>query len=218
MGKSVQIFLTEDGSNSLYVAEFDETYHSRHGAIQESMHVFINNGLKTITKNNIKVLEFGFGSGLNALLTLNQSKEKHIEYTGIEKFPLKASVLRQLNYCKTKEDKAIYEKIHAADWNEKAIINNGFTLEKIKIDFIEFQSNEKFDLIYFDAFAPRVQPELWTKEIFEKTYNLLEKEGFLVTYCAKGVVKRTLKEVGFDVISLPGPPGKREMTKAVKHV
>jgi tRNA U34 5-methylaminomethyl-2-thiouridine-forming methyltransferase MnmC len=216
--KSAQIFLTEDGSNSLYLPEFDETYHSRHGAIQESMHVFIENGLKSINKKNIKILEFGFGTGLNALMTLINSKEKYIEYTGIEKFPLDITLLNQLNYAKSEEELVLFEKIHLADWNKKVVITDDFTLEQIKSDFIRFQSDEKFDIIYFDAFAPRVQPELWTKEIFEKTFRLLSKEGILVTYCAKGSVKRTLKEVGFKVISLPGPPGKREMTKAVKNV
>lgn len=218
MEKSAQIFLTEDGSNSLYLSEFDETYHSRHGAIQESMHVFIENGLKSINKKNIKILEFGFGTGLNAFMTLINSKEKQIEYVGIEKFPLDKTLLNQLNYAKSKEEHALFEKIYSADWNKKVAINVSFTLEKIKVDFLKFLSDEKFDIIYFDAFAPRVQPELWTKEIFEKAFNLLDKEGILVTYCAKGVVKRTLKEVGFEVISLPGPPGKREMTKAVKNV
>lgn len=218
MEKSAQIFVTEDGSNSLYLPEFDETYHSRHGAIQESLHVFIENGLETVSKENIKILEFGFGTGLNALMTLINSKEKHIEYTGIEKFPLDITLLNQLNYAKREEELVLFEKIHLADWNKKAVITDNFTLEKIKSDFIKFQSDEKFDIIYFDAFAPRVQPELWTKEIFEKTFSFLSKEGILVTYCAKGSVKRTLKEVGFKVISLPGPPGKREMTKAIKNV
>lgn len=218
MEKSAQIFVTEDGSNSLYLPEFDETYHSRHGAVQESLHVFIENGLKTVSKENIKILEFGFGTGLNALMTLINSKEKYIEYTGIEKFPLDITLLNQLNYAKSEEELVLFEKIHLADWNKKVVITDDFTLEQIKSDFIRFQSDEKFDIIYFDAFAPRVQPELWTKEIFEKTFRLLSKEGILVTYCAKGSVKRTLKEVGFKVISLPGPPGKREMTKAVKNV
>lgn len=218
MEKSAQIFVTEDGSNSLYLPEFDETYHSRHGAVQESLHVFIENGLKTVSKENIKILEFGFGTGLNALMTLINSKEKYIGYTGIEKFPLDITLLNQLNYAKSEEELVLFEKIHLADWNKKVVITDDFTLEQIKSDFIRFQSDEKFDIIYFDAFAPRVQPELWTKEIFEKTFRLLSKEGILVTYCAKGSVKRTLKEVGFKVISLPGPPGKREMTKAVKNV
>lgn len=218
MEKSAQIFATEDGSNSLYLPEFDETYHSRHGAIQESMHVFIENGLKSINKKNIKILEFGFGTGLNALMTLINSKEKQIEYAGVEKFPLDIPLLNQLNYAKNKEEHALFEKIHSVDWNKKAVITDDFSLEKIKSDFINFQSNEKFDIIYFDAFAPRVQPELWTKEVFEKVFSLLSKGGILVTYCAKGAVKRTLKEVGFEVIKLPGPPGKREMTKAVKNV
>lgn len=218
MGKSAEIFQTEDGSNSLYLPEFDETYHSRYGAIQESIHVFIENGLKNVSKKDIKILEFGFGTGLNALMTLINCQEKQIEYVGIEKFPLGIALINQLNYTKTNDEQVVFEKIHTTDWNKKAVITNGFSLKKIKTDFTEFQSSEKFDIIYFDAFAPRVQPELWTKEIFEKTFNLLSKEGILVTYCAKGSIKRILKEVGFEVITLPGPPGKREMTKAIKHV
>ncbi len=185
--------------------------------MEESLHVFINNGLKSINNHKIKILEFGLGTGLNALLSLLKSSKK-IKYVSIEKFPLDYTLINQLNYAKTKKEKNLFEKIHSSDWNRKINITKSFTFKKIKIDFIEFQSKEKFNVIYYDAFSPSVQPELWTKEVFEKTFNLLDKEGVLVTYCAKGVVKRTLKEVGFEVISLPGPPGKREMTKAVKNV
>ena len=217
-----ELKITEDGSHTLFIPSLDETYHSSHGAIQESMHVFIAAGLKYIKNKEIKVLEVGFGTGLNAFLTLLEANksETSINYTSLEAFPLEMSLVKQLNY--TSELKldgnvvALYNRLHEVEWESVQHITNEFKLKKLKIKLERFEASEKFDVIYFDAFAPQVQPEMWTVNVFEKMYNCLNNNGVLVTYCAKGIVKRALKEVGFKIESIPGPPGKREMTRAHK--
>lgn len=217
-----ELKITEDGSHTLFIPSLDETYHSSHGAIQESMHVFIAAGLKYIKNKEIKVLEVGFGTGLNAFLTLLEANksERSINYTSLEAFPLEMSLVKQLNY--TSELKlegnvvALYNRLHEVEWESVQHITNEFKLKKLKIKLERFEASEKFDVIYFDAFAPQVQPEMWTVNVFEKMYNCLNNNGVLVTYCAKGIVKRALKEVGFKIESIPGPPGKREMTRAHK--
>lgn len=208
---------TSDGSNSIYLEELDEHYHSVHGAHAEAMHVFIKHGLQFVfeRKDKIELLEMGFGTGLNALLTWqNVPKNKEVVYTSIEKFPVEVSFLNELNYF-DKDGK--YEKIINSEWNKPIAVVDCFSLNKLTGDLLNFESNARFDLIYFDAFAPRVQPELWTEEVFGKCYEMLTEKGVLVTYCAKGQVKRNMKGVGFTVERLPGPPGKREMTRAIKH-
>ena len=217
-----ELKITEDGSHTLFIPSLDETYHSSHGAIQESMHVFIAAGLKYIKNKEIKILEVGFGTGLNAFLTLLEANksETSINYTSLEAFPLEMSLVKQLNY--TSELKldgnvvALYNRLHEVEWESVQHITNEFKLKKLKIKLERFEASEKFDVIYFDAFAPQVQPEMWTVNVFEKMYNCLNNNGVLVTYCAKGIVKRALKEVGFKIESIPGPPGKREMTRAHK--
>lgn len=219
-----QIIKTLDGSNTIFIPEFDETYHSKHGAIQESLHVFVSSGLKFKTELiNINVLEIGFGTGLNALLTLIHSEEtkKNIKYTSVEAYPLKWNLLSKLNYTDiifNGKYFAVYEKIHKCLWESFSVISPNFMLRKhnIKLQNIVFKS--EFDIVYFDAFAPRVQSELWTERIFTSMYIALKPGGVLVTYCAKGSVKRTLKSVGFDLQSIPGPPGRREMSRAIKPV
>lgn len=214
--------LTADGSHTLYVEGLDETYHSKHGAIQEAEHVFISAGLDYFTELNLNVLEVGFGTGLNTFLTLLSAQKKNIKvnYTGIEAYPLSDEIIQQLNYTdelnSTKEEQELFQKLHEVEWESVQKITPYFNLIKWEVDLTEFKAEQQFDLIYFDAFGPRVQPEMWTKEIFEKMYTALNPNGILVTYCAKGSVKRTLKEVGFEIEALPGPPGKREMTRAVK--
>jgi tRNA U34 5-methylaminomethyl-2-thiouridine-forming methyltransferase MnmC len=212
--------ITEDGSHTLYVKDLDETYHSRHGAIQEAMHVFIGAGLNDVKQISLNVLEIGFGTGLNTFLTLKEAGDKIINYTSLEAYPLQEDIVSQLNY--TTELKLssngieLFKKCHQVEWGSYQEITPTFNLNKVKVELANYKAAEQFDLIYFDAFGPNVQPDMWEKSIFENMYSLLSEKGILVTYCAKGSVKRTLKEVGFDVESLPGPPGKREMTRAKK--
>lgn len=219
-----QLVITDDGSHSVISEEFNEQYHSRHGAIQESKHVFINAGLlqKINLQKEIFILEIGFGTGLNALLSCIESEnhQQKISYTAIEKFPLKKEVFIKFNFCDFLENKNsinYFDKILNCNWNISEIISPFFTLKKVLQNIEDCDFPKKFDVIYFDAFAPTAQPELWTEVIFESMYNALKKDGVLVTYCAKGEVKRTLKKTGFKVESLPGPAGKREMTRAVKQ-
>ncbi len=217
-----ELKITEDGSHTLFIPDLNETYHSSHGAIQESLHVFIDAGLKYINNKEIKVLEIGFGTGLNAFLTLLEANktEANINYTSLEAYPLEMSLVRQLNY--TSELKlddyiaCLYNKMHEVEWGSLQSITNDFKLKKLKIKLDDFETIEKYDVIYFDAFAPQIQPEMWTVSVLAKMYNCLNANGVLVTYCAKGIVKRALKEVGFKIESIPGPPGKREMTRAYK--
>ncbi len=212
--------ITEDGSHTLYLEDLDETYHSKHGAIQEAIHVFIAAGLNYVDQPKLNVLEIGFGTGLNAFLTLQNLNNKSVQYTSLEAYPLKENIIDQLNYREELklDDSEVqqFDKLHQIEWGSYQEITSKFSLNKIQVDLINYKSKEKFDLIYFDAFGPRVQPEMWTKDIFENMYAMLAKNGVLVTYCAKGSVKRALKEVGFEVEPLPGPPGKREMTRAKK--
>lgn len=218
---ALKLVVTGDGSDSLYNEKFDQHYHSLHGALQESMHVFINAGLKykQTTHTDISILEIGFGTGLNTLLTLQEAPSSKINYTAIEKFPLSADIIEQLNYASVINNinsKESFRKIHAASWNAVHSINDLFLFKKVELDFENIDFNSEFDIIYYDAFAPNAQPELWTIAIFTKMYNALKSNGILVTYCAKGEVKRNLKAVGFEIEALPGPIGKREMTRAHK--
>lgn len=213
-----KIVPTNDGSPTLQSAVFGEHYHSIHGALTESLHVFIQNGFNTLQdKKNTSVLEMGLGTGLNAFLTLKESQKYgvNVDYVAYEQFPITMEEAENLSYASDNE-KDLFLKIHNLPWNERILLSNSFHLEKRNQDFKLLNEKQKYDLVYFDAFAPDCQPELWTTEIFLKIHRALKKEGFLVTYCAKGYVKRNLKEAGFKVITLPGPTGKREMTKAVK--
>ena len=218
-----KLITTEDGSHSIYVPQLNEHYHSIHGAIQESNHVFIENGLREIlkSKSNIRIFEMGFGTGLNAFLTLiyalNHSVE--IRYTAIEAFPVEEEILKSLNYGKILNDgrfENYLSEIHSSSWEEWNDLNEKFLLKKIQTSLLDYRSDEKFDLVYFDAFAPNVQPELWTAEVFGKIFDSMDFSGILVTYCCKGDVKRNLKSAGFSFEKLPGPPGKREMLRARK--
>ena len=217
-----EIVKTRDGSNTIFVPEFDETYHSTHGAIQESLHVFIRSGLKFKTElNDINVLEVGFGTGLNALLSFVDSEDtnRNIKYTSLEAYPLQWDLVSKLNYIDiifNGKYSEIYKKIHTCDWESFYELSPYFTLKKQNVKLQNILFDNEFDIIYFDAFAPRVQPELWTEQIFTSMYKALKPGGILVTYCAKGSVKRALRYVGFQLQSIPGPPGKREMSRAVK--
>ena len=216
----LELVNTNDGSNSLKNLIINDSYHSKYGAINESKHIFINNGLKRISKKKIRVLEIGFGTGLNALLTqlYCDKKEQNIIYHTIDNLPLKKDTYSSLNYCdQLKIDKDIFLKIHNSLWENEIELSNFFVLKKINCDFTKKLFNEKYDLIYFDAFSPSKQPEMWVLDNFKKLYNCLNRNGVLITYSSKGDVKRTIKEVGFNVFSVEGPTGKREITLACKN-
>lgn len=211
---------TEDGSHTLFVPELSEHYHSTHGAIQESMHVFINAGLHYFppAASPINILEIGFGTGLNALLTILHSKNREVFYTAIEAFPVENSMVKKLNYpalINAEDAESSFDTIHTMPWNTKVRMNEYFTLEKLhaKIQDVVLIT-DFYDLVYFDAFAPDVQAELWTASIFEKIFSSLEKGGVVLTYSSKGIVKQNLRNAGFVVERLPGPPGKRHMVRA----
>ena len=216
-----KLVITNDGSHSIFNAEMNECYHSKHGAIVEAEYVFIKNGLLAENKKQFNVLEIGFGTGLNALLTAQKARQKNISvnYHAIELYPVPEKNYSQLNFTELiGERKSKLLQIHECEWEKEHVINNFFNLTKNEIALEKYTSNTKFDIIYFDAFSPEKQPELWTAEIFQNMYDLLNEDGFLVTYCAKGVVKRTMKVVGFEIIVLDGPPGKRQMTRANKSI
>jgi len=219
----MEFIITNDGSHSLLNTELNETYHSVHGALQESIHVFIKMGLEPLMNKNpldLSILEIGFGTGLNALLTLREAtknKQTAIEYHSLEAFPLTEQVWQQLNYTDTIGHQQEFHKMHKALWNHSEQILPNFQLFKQHQTLQQaiFKSNS-IDLIYYDAFAPSKQPELWTLEILEKVVSTLKLNGVFVTYCAKGQLKRDLKSLGLTVETLPGPPGKKEMVRAVK--
>lgn len=216
----VQLMETADGSHTLFVPELDEHYHSVNGAVQESVHVFLRAGFDRVTLPSLRVLEFGFGTGLNAFLTLLAAREqgKRVVYTSIEKYPLPAGLSGRLNYgdllCPS--DPALFSRLHTAAWDEDVMLSSSFTLHKIHGDYNECRWEDGVDLVYFDAFAPDKQPEVWNQQLFERIYRSMHDGGVMVTYCAKGAVRRMWQAAGFTVERLPGPPGKREMLRGTK--
>ena len=216
-----EIITTSDGSKTIQIVDWNEQYHSKHGAIQEAYHVFIKSGLSLFSNQSLSILEIGFGTGLNALITLIEAEKYKldIEYTGVEAYPVLSKELLELNYItelKAEDFQKKFELMHAMPWEEKVPIADNFTLHKKQKDFKELDDVNLFNLIYFDAFGARVQPELWTAAIFLIMFKALKRGGVLVTYAAKGSVRRAMQEVGFSVERLPGPPGKREMLRATK--
>jgi tRNA U34 5-methylaminomethyl-2-thiouridine-forming methyltransferase MnmC len=215
------IIQTRDGSTTIHIEEWDECYHSRFGAIQEALHVFIKNGLSLFENDPVSILEIGFGTGLNVLVTFLESQKSNqiIDYVGVEAYPVSAEEAALMNYVaelNAENERPIFEKMHQCNWEEKNNLRDDFSLTKRKQFFADIDDVEKFDLIYFDAFGYDVQPELWSTEIFKKMYNALKPNGVLVTYAARSVIKRSMIEVGFTVEKLPGAPGKREMFRARK--
>ncbi|WP_159021350.1 tRNA (5-methylaminomethyl-2-thiouridine)(34)-methyltransferase MnmD [Formosa sp. L2A11] len=217
---------TADGSSTIYLPDLDETYHSRHGAIQEALHVFIKEGLKyTLDQkpdlNPISILEIGFGTGLNAFLTCLQAKDLNckIDYTGVEAYPVTADDLLHINYSKSINEGAnesVFNTLHKVAWESKQDISEYFSLLKQQKSFNDITDNALYDIIYFDAFGPRVQPDLWGEAVFKIMFNALKPGGILVTYSAQGNARRAMQAVGFTVARIPGPPGKREMLRASK--
>ncbi|MBT8186244.1 MAG: tRNA (5-methylaminomethyl-2-thiouridine)(34)-methyltransferase MnmD [Croceitalea sp.] len=217
------IITTADGSKTIQLEGWNEQYHSKHGAIQEAYHVFIKNGLMLFKDQEIAVLEMGFGTGLNALITCIESKElgQKIEYTGVESFPVVREEWSVLNYPSALDQphtNNIFQKLHDAPWGTPESIADNFTLTKLQEDFKTVDFSNLFNLIYYDAFGARVQPDLWTEAIFKSMFKALKTNGVLVTYSAKGSVRRAMQAVGFTVERLPGPPGKREMLRASKSI
>ncbi len=219
------IIITKDGSHTFAIPELKVTYHSHHGAIQESMHVYIDAGLKYVSDNlrlsHIYIFEMGFGTGLNTLLTLIEAEKRqlHIHYTSIEPYPLQQDEIVSLNFCEQlnrKDLQPVFRQMHQCEWEKDISINSFFTLKKMRINLINLSTYQPVNLIYYDAFGPTVQPELWTREVFEKLYGMLLPAGILVTYCSKADVRRAMVAAGFIVKKIPGPWGKREMVRVGK--
>lgn len=217
-----KIITTADGSKTIQIEDWNEQYHSVHGAVQEAYHVFIKNGLSLFQDRPLSILEIGFGTGLNAFITLLEAKKSGlaVTYKGVEAYPVLPEELKELDYCTAldqSENEGHFLKMHQTSWGQPHEITQNFILEKQQLDFREISDTNVYDLVYFDAFGARVQPELWTEEVFEIMFKAMKKGGILVTYSAKGSVRRAMQHVGFVVERLPGPPGKREMLRALKQ-
>jgi tRNA U34 5-methylaminomethyl-2-thiouridine-forming methyltransferase MnmC len=217
-----EIVKTSDGSTTIHLPDWNENYHSTHGAIQESNHVFIDKGLSIMSTPEISILEIGFGTGLNCFLTLLEAEKRKItvNYIGVEAYPVTEEEAIQLNYVSeldVEEKQTVFNQLHQVSWEENHEVLPGFFLEKRKQFFKDIEVSNQFDLIYFDAFGAEHQPELWSVDIFRIMFEAMKENGVLVTYCAKGSVRRAMQEVGFIIERLDGPPGKREMLRATKH-
>ena len=219
-----KIIKTSDGSSSVYIPEWDENYHSKHGAIQEAYHVFIKSGLDLFEAGSkISILEMGLGTGLNCIISYLEGKKRNlsIDYLGLEGYPLDIDMileLKHLQQLQAEHESPVYQEMLNSEWNIKHQVTDQFCLTKKQVMFEDFDQRSFADLIYFDAFGARVQPELWTEVIFKKMYEALNDKGIIVTYAAKGSVRRAMQAVGFEVERLPGPPGKREMLRAKKLI
>ena len=204
---------TADSSHTISLPEINEHYHSINGAIQESKHVYIEAGFKQCRKQEIHVLEMGFGTGLNALLTALEAEHQKVKvaYAGLEKYPLSQDIINRLNYSEL--NLSLFQAIHQAEWGKSKSINPFFCLQKIQIDFRDFNFQGKYDVVYYDAFSPDKQPEVWSQELFNKIFQAMNLGGILTTYCAKGNIRRMMQHAGFMVERIQGPPGKREMLR-----
>ncbi len=219
-----KLMITEDGSHSIQLIGMEEQYHSKFGAIQESQHVFIDYGLiqKASTANSISILEVGMGTGLNVLLTYLYSKKHHlnIQYHSLEPFPVQEQIWKQLNYpqlLNSSNCQEVFNAIHASEWNHLIQLSHNFELFKEDTGIIESDLHRVYDLVYFDAFNPDLEPQLWSEEVFKKIYGKMSSNSLLSTYSTKGIVKRALKSVGFSIEKKPGPTGKREILNAWKR-
>jgi tRNA U34 5-methylaminomethyl-2-thiouridine-forming methyltransferase MnmC len=218
-----EIIITDDGSTTIRIPEWDENYHSTHGAIQEAKHVFIKNGLDLFQcQDSISILEIGFGTGLNAFITFLETLNKEkVNYVGVEAYPISLEEIAQMNYVSQLDSEMyqeIFDKMHSCDWESQGTITKNFILTKRKQFFQDIEDKNQFDLIYFDAFGFPLQPELWSEAIFKKMYVALLPKGTLVTYACRSSIKNAMLSVGFSIEKLPGAPGKREMLRATKNV
>ena len=216
-----EIIITKDGSTTIRIPEWDENYHSTHGAIQEAKHVFIKNGLDLFqTQNSVSILEIGFGTGLNAFITYLETKHKdHVNYVGIEAYPVAAEEVSQMNYASQLDaasEQSVFDLLHSSNWDIENSITDNFNLTKRKQFFQDITDKNCYNLVYFDAFGFPLQPELWSEAIFEKMYDALLPNGVLVTYACRTPIKKAMLTAGFSVEKLPGAPGKREMLRATK--
>ena len=218
-----EIIITDDGSTTIRIPDWDENYHSTHGAIQEAKHVFIKNGLDIFkNQDSISILEIGFGTGLNAFITFLETVNKEkVNYVGVEAYPISSEEIAQMNYVtelQATQYQVVFDKMHSCDWESQQKITKNFILTKRKQFFQDIEDKEQFDLIYFDAFGFPLQPELWSEAIFKKMYDALLPKGTLVTYACRSSIKNAMLSVGFSIEKLPGAPGKREMLRATKNV
>lgn len=215
-----EIIKTNDGSTTIHLTEWDESYHSKHGAIQEAYHVFIKNGLSLFEGQPIAILEIGFGTGLNCFITYLESKKnkQSIDYVGVEAYPVTIDEAMMMNYANeiNANEENLFKQLHECQWEQLHTISDNFTLTKRKQFFQDIQDASAFDLIYFDAFGFRVQPELWSELIFAAMFKSLKPKGVLVTYACRTSIKNAMLSAGFSVEKLPGAPGKREMLRATK--
>jgi len=224
----IELQLSGDGSHTLFVPELDEHYHSTRGAVQESLYVYIERGLRAFGKLSkginplVTVVEIGFGTGLNALLTAIDAIEHNrvLQYVSYEKFPLSAKIVAQLNYTHfvAPQYASLFEKIHNAPWNEQVEITPQFSLHKIQADIVQQPPIIPCNVIYYDAFAPNKQAEMWLENVLRHVCAQLQPDGIFVTYCAQGHVRRALKTIGLQIERLPGPPGKWEMLRGTKNL
>lgn len=221
-----QLIITKDGSHTVSIPEMKVTYHSHHGAIQESLHVFINAGLKYVLDTDnppvIYIFEMGLGTGLNALLTLIEAErlQRPVHYTTIELYPLQENEIKTLNYCeqlKRADLESVFQLLHTCECEKDVVITPFFTFNKIKVSLFDFTTHQRFNVIYYDSFAPSAQPEHWTAEVFGKLYSILLPVGILVTYCSKSIVRKAMQAAGFVVTKIQGPWGKREMIRAIRQ-
>lgn len=218
-----EIIITNDGSTTIHIPDWNENYHSTHGAIQEAKHVFIKNGLDLLqNQKSISILEIGFGTGLNAFITFLETLDKEkVNYVGVEAYPISTEEIAQMNYVselQATQYQVIFDKMHSCDWESQQNITNNFILTKRRQFFQDIDDKEQYDLIYFDAFGFPLQPELWSEVIFKKMFDALLPNGILVTYACRSSIKNAMLSVGFSIEKLPGAPGKREMLRAIKRI
>ena len=218
-----EIVITGDGSTTIRISDWNENYHSSHGAIQEAKHVFLTHGLDVFqNQDEISILEIGFGTGLNAFITFLETLTKvKVNYVGVEAYPISAAEVAQMNYVselKAAPYATNFEKMHASDWEHEIAITAQFNLTKRKQFFQDINDKNQYHLIYFDAFGYPLQPELWSEAIFVKMYEALLPGGVLVTYACRSVIKNAMLAAGFSIEKLPGAPGKREMLRATKDL